>query len=244
MKEKMKIFCYVGSNSKDSVGAYMANCLEDILQKKKFETSFYKGSCCNINLCKGCRLCFNEGKCPLESVDDIRNIKRDMIEADVVLWISPVYANNVSGTMKNYIDRISEWLHTMELAGKLGGVIAITDKSGAEFVNFYNKNILTYMGCNVIIEDSIIKTRMEETVEKKAKAIVNRIEEALEQEEQYFSNQDQEAYFSEFRKKITAIMESEEKWRNFFEVRKWNETKMITCKNFQEVLNMKRKNKI
>lgn len=243
--KKMKVFCFVGSNNQYSLGAYVADCLEEALRKKNFEVSFYKGNQCEINLCKGCSLCFAEGRCPLDETDIMKEIKRDMIEADVIFWISPVYANNVSGMMKNYIDRTSEWLHTIELSGKLGGVIAITDNSGEEFVNFYMKRLLSFLGCNVVVEEAIVKTRMEKTIEDIIRSIVSKIEEAFQQGKQYQSNEIQEAYFKAVQERFKHIIDNNEaNWKKLYEPRYWYEKKMIDSENFQEVLGMKQKKQI
>lgn len=243
--KKMKIFCFVGSNNQHSLGAYVADCLEDALRKKNFEVSFYKGNQCDIHLCKGCSLCFAEGRCPLDETDIMKEIKRDMSEADVVIWISPVYANNVSGMMKNYIDRTSEWLHTMELSGKSGGVLAITDNSGEEFVKFYMKRLLSFLGCNVVVEEAIVKKRMEKTIEDIIRSIVSRIEEALHQGKQYQSNEIQEAHFKAVQERLRHIIDNDEaNWKELYEPRYWYEKKMIDSATFQEVVDMKRKKQI
>lgn len=241
---KRKIFCFVGSNNQHSVGAYVAEGMKEALRKRNFDVSLYQGNSCDIRLCEGCSLCFDKGKCPLDEVDIMEEVKRNMIEADVIFWISPVYANNVSGMMKNYIDRISVWLHTINLAGKIGGVITITDNSGEEFVSFYNQRLLSYMGCNVLIEEAIVKTRMEKTIEDMIESMVLRIEKALQQEEQYQSNEIQEAHFQSMQKRLKKIVDDPEiDWKDMYEPRYWYEKRMLTCKNFQEVLDMKRRSK-
>lgn len=99
---------------------------------------------CDINMCKGCMCCFQTGKCVLK--DDIDTIKEKMLEADHIMLISPVYAHNVSGVMKNFIDRISSWIHILKLTGKSSSTIAITSTNGQMFVTDYLKKILELLG--------------------------------------------------------------------------------------------------
>lgn len=65
----------------------------------------------HMEMCMGCFACFSKGKefCPLK--DDKTEIERKLLESDGVILISPGYAWNVSGLMKNFIDRFAYTLH-------------------------------------------------------------------------------------------------------------------------------------
>jgi multimeric flavodoxin WrbA len=71
-----------------------------------------------IEMCRGCRVCFNQGevKCPLQ--DDVLRIKAKILAADAVILASPVYVEDVNGIMKNWIDRMAHVCHRPEFAGK------------------------------------------------------------------------------------------------------------------------------
>lgn len=77
-----------------------------------------------INPCLGCRSCFNRGetKCPLK--DDLLSIKARMLAADALILASPVYVNDVSGLVKNWIDRLAHVCHRPEFAGKCAYLVA------------------------------------------------------------------------------------------------------------------------
>jgi multimeric flavodoxin WrbA len=72
----------------------------------------------NIEMCRGCRVCFNQGEahCPLE--DDLLRIKGKIQAADALILASPVYVEDVNGIMKNWIDRMAHVCHRPEFAGK------------------------------------------------------------------------------------------------------------------------------
>lgn len=57
-----------------------------------------------------------EGYCPCK--DKAFEIAAKMLEADVVILASPVYAHDVSGSMKNFIDRMAYNCYRQSLAGK------------------------------------------------------------------------------------------------------------------------------
>jgi multimeric flavodoxin WrbA len=71
-----------------------------------------------IKFCRGCRVCFDqgEGKCPLQ--DNLLAIFDKIEDADGLILASPVYVNDVSGIMKNWIDRMAFVCHRPAFAGK------------------------------------------------------------------------------------------------------------------------------
>lgn len=72
----------------------------------------------HIENCLGCRTCFNisEGKCP--HIETISKIKQKMEQADILIIGSPIYVEDVSGTMKNWIDHMAYNCHRPFLQGK------------------------------------------------------------------------------------------------------------------------------
>lgn len=59
-----------------------------------------------INGCKGCSACQRETETP-ECVqdDDMNRLLRKIVEADAVLYATPLYGHNYSGQMKIFLDR-------------------------------------------------------------------------------------------------------------------------------------------
>lgn len=56
-----------------------------------------------IAFCKGCLACQQTGHCVIK--DDANAITEKMLEADVIVWATPVYYYEMSGQMKTMIDR-------------------------------------------------------------------------------------------------------------------------------------------
>ena len=59
-----------------------------------------------INHCRGCYACWikTPGKCVIK--DDMAELLDKLIHSDVVVFATPVYVDNVTGIMKNFMDRI------------------------------------------------------------------------------------------------------------------------------------------
>ncbi len=58
-----------------------------------------------IGFCKGCLVCQQTGKCVIK--DDVIKIMDKVIEADIVVWATPIYYYEMSGQMKVLIDRLN-----------------------------------------------------------------------------------------------------------------------------------------
>lgn len=72
----------------------------------------------DIQSCRGCHNCIfiGEDKCPLK--DDVRDIEARMMDADAVIFTSPGYMMNVTGIMKNFLDRVAYNCHRPKYFGR------------------------------------------------------------------------------------------------------------------------------
>lgn len=92
----------------------------------------------NLEFCQGCKLCFDKGEqfCPY--VDDHNVLIEKMERSDGVVFTSPSYAFQVSGRMKNFIDRIAFFYHRPRFFKKTFTAI------GVQFIPF-GKQTQTYL---------------------------------------------------------------------------------------------------
>lgn len=107
----MKVVAVMGSPHKGNGYEIVKKVESDLklLEDVDFEYIFL--SDVDLKICKGCFNCISKGEkfCPLK--DDRDNIERKILESDGVIISSPGYAWNVSGLMKNFIDRFAYSLH-------------------------------------------------------------------------------------------------------------------------------------
>jgi multimeric flavodoxin WrbA len=61
----------------------------------------------DIRYCRGCHTCWvdSPGRCVIE--DDMVEVLSELAGADVIALASPVYFNNISGTLKVFMDRLT-----------------------------------------------------------------------------------------------------------------------------------------
>lgn len=59
----------------------------------------------NISFCRGCLACQKLGRCVID--DDANGIMQKVLNADVIVWATPIYYYEMSGQMKVMIDRMN-----------------------------------------------------------------------------------------------------------------------------------------
>ncbi|HWQ89296.1 MAG TPA: flavodoxin family protein [Desulfitobacteriaceae bacterium] len=72
----------------------------------------------NLEFCQGCKLCFVKGEefCPLKDDRDV--LLEKMENSDGVIFATPSYAFQVSGRLKNLLDRFAYIYHRPKFFGK------------------------------------------------------------------------------------------------------------------------------
>jgi len=119
----MKITAIIGSQRKNGNTTGAAQALFAHLQTlakntgTPLETEMISLGDHQIEPCRGCRIFFNAGeeKCTYYH-DAVAHIKEKIKASDVIILASPVYVDAVSGTMKNFIDRLAYTCHRPEFS--------------------------------------------------------------------------------------------------------------------------------
>ncbi len=151
-----KIVVFVGvDKSESSTLHYIREVLKEVNKKVEIDVSYYTQKSLKLELCKGCCQCFYTHKCNLDQIDHMDLLKKEMLEADFVILGSPVYLHNVSGSMKNFIDRLSYWSHIFALRGKNGMVVSSADSNGGRLVVDYLERVMAFFGCPVVASANI-----------------------------------------------------------------------------------------
>lgn len=213
----MKLYAYIASynDNNSSCFKYFNELIDKLKTKINIEKLIvHSPDKYNIKNCIGCTNCFIKGNCLLD--DDMKNIKNYMIESDIIVLVSPVYAHNVPGNLKTFIDRIAHWSHLMHLTGKKAIIITVASNNGLNETEEYLKKILLYLGVSIL--DSIkIYTEASKVeginsiLDVSASNISNRI-----QQKKYIIENMQELYFK-FLKENIYKLESDNFERNYWE---------------------------
>ena len=151
----MKILVFNGSYRTNGNTARVLSLIEEQMRRKvdrvgeKLDFETLDLGHLNIQMCRGCRICFDRGEdhCPLK--DDLLAIKAKMKEANAVIVASPVYVDDVSGITKNWIDRLAYVCHRPEFFGKPAYLLATTGVTSTSHT-LRTMNALMYWGFHII----------------------------------------------------------------------------------------------
>lgn len=109
----MKIIIINGSPRTKGSTATILHQIENELIASGVETEYFDLKELQINPCSGCCSCFKTGHCYIN--DDAEKLSELIGRSDGLVIGSPTYASNVSGIMKQFIDRghfvIEQLLH-------------------------------------------------------------------------------------------------------------------------------------
>lgn len=132
----MKILVVIGSpkgkGNTYSVTKKVEEEIKNFNKNVEFEYLVLKDT--NFQTCRGCYQCLKNGKqyCPIK--DNRQQIENKMMDANGVIFATPVYVYNVSWVMKNFLDRFAYICHRPRFHGKHAMVIATTGAVGLNLV--------------------------------------------------------------------------------------------------------------
>lgn len=226
----MKKFLFlIGSNNTNSVTKHVIDAVSQNLSKAwtdQFEYSIFMLKDYKIDYCTGCLTCFHKGYCVLDRKDDMRFIRKIFLEAEYVFLASPVYAHEMTGKMKSFIDRTAFWFHLLELSGKYSFTLSVTGSNGTELVS----KTLAQHTCNYGMKNLCNFEFIEQTddIESKAKFFSEEIIKSIKYN--YGNSTHQlESFFNYY--KDYYVM-PDRKYHN--EYLFWNQRWVKECDSFQE----------
>ena len=103
-----------------------------------------------VQPCLGCRACFDRGEARCPRKDDLAMIADKMLQADGVIFATPSYVCNMSGYLKNLLDRLAYFCHRPAFHGKCAAIIATTASSTAKVTGYMVQMPLSAMGFTVV----------------------------------------------------------------------------------------------
>ena len=138
----MKVVAFNGSPRPKGNTYSIINMVFEELEKENIDTELVQLGGNPVKGCTGCRLCVKNknNRCVIED-DIINDCIAKMIEADGIIFGSPIYYSNVTTEMKALIDRtgvVSKANGTL-LRNKVGaGIVALRRGGGVHAVNSIN----------------------------------------------------------------------------------------------------------
>jgi hypothetical protein len=105
-----KIIAFNGSPRKTgNTQALLSSFLEGTLINSP-DVKVYNTHEIQLEYCRGCLRCNILGKCSING-DDWGKLSEEIIDADILVFASPVYFHHVTASMKKLIDRFRSFIH-------------------------------------------------------------------------------------------------------------------------------------
>ncbi len=165
----MKVTAFVASARKR--GTYQAACrLMDYLRVNgDIETEVVALSDYNLELCRGCKQCFDRGEeyCPLQDDRDV--LVEKICESDGLVLATPNYSFHVAGRMKIFLDRLGYVFHRPQFFDKIFTNIVFQGIYGGRKINRYLDFVGNGLGFRVV--RGICLTSVEPVTEKSQQRI-------------------------------------------------------------------------
>ncbi len=102
----MKITVVNGSPRGANGTSYrMLEGLFEVIKEKSYELNYIELASKKINHCTGCFSCWFQtpGKCVIN--DDVNELLESMRDSDYIVYACPLYVDNITGLLKNFLDR-------------------------------------------------------------------------------------------------------------------------------------------
>jgi multimeric flavodoxin WrbA len=108
------------------------------------ETEYFEITGSRVLPCIACDRCHKTGCCVQK--DDFQAVYDKILAADGLVVGSPVYINQVTAQLKNWIDRLGNTIHCQRFLGKYGAVVATAGGSGEKETAGYLEYVLKRTG--------------------------------------------------------------------------------------------------
>ncbi|WFN34170.1 flavodoxin family protein [Methanogenium sp. S4BF] len=148
----MKVLGISGSMQPNGNTAYLVRKILEAVTEANAEATceFISLGGHHITPCTGCLQCREKKECVITN-DDWGAVAEKMVECDVLVIGTPVYYYDVSGQLKNFIDRTYSLWHDRRLSGKYVVTVAVNGDCGADraletLEGFANAHEFVYAG--------------------------------------------------------------------------------------------------
>ncbi|MDD1712381.1 MAG: flavodoxin family protein [Methanoregulaceae archaeon] len=146
----MMVLGISGSMRKDGNTANLVRAVLEPCARAGIATEFVSLAGKEIRPCLGCEKCKEKNWC-INEADDWAGIMNKVRNCEVLVIGSPTYYYDVSGQLKNFIDRSYSLYHKRQLAGRRAVAVAVHAHKGASrtiqtIEGFLNAHEFSYLG--------------------------------------------------------------------------------------------------
>ena len=99
----MKVLVITGSAHKNGTTAYLTERFIEGAKEVGHEVYRFDAAFKNVHPCIACEKCHNTGSCAFQ--DDMNELNPELLSADAVIFVSPIYYYDINAQIKAVIDR-------------------------------------------------------------------------------------------------------------------------------------------
>jgi len=166
----MKVTAFIGSARKMHTFKAAEEFLKNLQQFGDVDYEIVSLSDHELQLCRGCKLCFDRGEemCLLKDARD--TLIRKIEESDGIVFATPNYAFQVSGLMKLFLDRLAFIFHRPRFFGKVFTSIVVQGIYGGNAIVKYLNMTAGAMGFETVNGSCLnsLEPASEKTLQKNA----------------------------------------------------------------------------
>lgn len=120
-----------------------------VAEKEKEHTEIVHLCDLKIEFCRHCESCHKKLMvCPIK--DDAHLLLDKMLDADGIVFGSPVYIDHITGTLKVFLDRSTHFIHCQRLLGKYVGAVATAGGGPQQMVLDYIRHFFLVCGAQYV----------------------------------------------------------------------------------------------
>jgi multimeric flavodoxin WrbA len=145
-----RVTAFVGSGRKKHTLDAVVQFLSNLQSMGDIEVEIVRLSDYHLEICKGCKVCFNKGEehCPLKDDRDV--LIEKIMASDGVVFASPNYSFQVSAMMKAFLDRLGFAFHRPRFFGKTFTSIVAQGFYGGDKIVKYLDFVGSFLGFNTV----------------------------------------------------------------------------------------------
>ena len=142
----MNIIIINGSPRENGITAKLLHVIEKRLINNGVKVHFVDLGKLDFSNCSGCCSCYKTGKCYM--YDDAEKLSQEIAASDGIVIGSPTYASNISGILKQFIDR-GHFVIEQLLYGKYAVSISTGENYGSKDTDKILRKLLSYSGAEI-----------------------------------------------------------------------------------------------
>ena len=142
----MKIVVLEGSPNKNGSSNFLADQFIQGAEKAGHIVTIIKAAEADIHPCIGCIHCGYEGPCVQK--DDMEFIRRQILEADMIVFVTPLYYYGMSAQLKTVVDRFCSFNSSINRKNMKSALLAVAWNSDGwtfEALEAHYKTLVSYL---------------------------------------------------------------------------------------------------